>query len=163
MRRPSKEEYYLNIARQVSRRGTCLRRCYGAVIVKDDQIVATGYTGSPRGVANCDELGQCERQRQKIPAGQRYELCRSVHAEMNAIIHASRQQTIDATLYLNGDDLTTGRIIANPEPCQLCRRVIINAGIIKVVALQADGSIKTTLVESWVEEENRAVLQNCRQ
>jgi dCMP deaminase len=155
MRRPSKDEYYLNMARQVSQRGTCLRRRYGAVIVKDDQIISTGYAGAPRGVMNCDELGVCERVKYNIPPGQRYELCRSVHAEMNAVIHASRQQTIGATLYLHGDDLSSGQMIANPEPCQLCRRVIINAGITSVVSLQESGVIKHTLVTEWVEEENR--------
>jgi dCMP deaminase len=160
MQRPSKNEYYLNIARQVAQRATCLRRRYGAVIVKDDQIVATGYTGAPRGVNNCDQLGQCERQKQKVPAGQRYELCRSVHAEMNAVIHASRQQTLGSILYLHGDDLTTGQAVADPQPCQLCRRVIINAGIVQVVTFQSNGSIKTTMVEDWVQEENQAAVAN---
>ena len=155
--RPSKDEYYLNLARQVSQRGTCLRRRYGAVIVKDDQIVSTGYAGAPRGVINCNDLGVCERQRQNIPAGQRYELCRSVHAEMNAVIHASRQHTLGASLYLHGDDITTGKIIANPEPCQLCRRVIINSGIETVVSMLEDGSIKHTNVADWVDEENQLV------
>ncbi|MDR1397507.1 MAG: dCMP deaminase family protein [Desulfarculales bacterium] len=155
MRRPSKDEYYLNMARQVSQRGTCLRRRYGAVIVKDDQIISTGYAGAPRGVLNCDELGVCERVKQNVPSGQRYELCRSVHAEMNAVIHASRQQTIGATLYLHGDDLSSGRMIADPEPCQLCRRVIINAGISSVVSFRENGAVRRTPVTEWVEEENR--------
>ena len=159
MKRPSKDEYYLNMARQVSQRGTCLRRRYGAVIVKDDQIVSTGYAGAPRGVTNCNDLGYCERQRQQIPAGQRYELCRSVHAEMNAVIHASRQQTIGATLYLHGDDVVSGQVIKNPEPCQLCRRVIINSGIEFVVSVHDDNDIRRIPVSDWVEEENKAARQ----
>jgi dCMP deaminase len=94
-KRLGKDEYYLGIAREVCRRGTCLRRQYGAVIVNDDQIVSTGYAGAPRGVANCVDLGRCLRQELAVPPGQRYELCRSVHAEMNAVIHASRAQTLD--------------------------------------------------------------------
>ena len=154
--RPGKDQYYLNIASQVSQRGTCLRRRYGAVIVKDDQIVATGYAGAPRGVTNCVDLGHCERQRQNIPAGQRYELCRSVHAEMNAVIHASRQQTMDATLYLYGVDVATGEPIINPECCQLCQRVVINAGIYRVVGQGPNGTINQVLVSDWVKGENAA-------
>ncbi len=158
LNRPGKEQYYLNIASQVSQRGTCLRRRYGAVIVKDDQIVSTGYAGAPRGVINCADLGHCERQRLNIPAGQRYELCRSVHAEMNAVIHASRQQTLGATLYLYGTDMATNQPIINPECCQLCRRVIINAGLDSVVVQTADGAISKTLVSDWVNQENKQAL-----
>lgn len=154
LRRPGKEQYYLNIASQVSQRGTCLRRRYGAVIVKDDQIVATGYAGAPRGVKNCVDLGHCERQRLNIPAGQRYELCRSVHAEMNTVIHASRQQTLGATLYLYGVDVESAQPIVNPECCQLCRRVIINAGIKDVVSQADKLAINRQLVADWVDEEN---------
>ena len=153
--RPGKDQYYLNMAGQVSQRGTCLRRRYGAVIVKDDQIMATGYAGAPRGVINCTDLGHCERQRQNIPAGQRYELCRSVHAEMNAVIHASRQQTLGATLYLYGADVDSGQPIINPECCQLCRRVIINAGIESVISQGPEGGINETLVRDWVARENQ--------
>lgn len=152
--RPGKEQYYLNIADQVSQRATCLRRRYGAVIVKDDQIVSTGYAGAPRGMVNCVDLGHCERQRQKVPAGQRYELCRSVHAEMNAVIHASRQQTLGATLYLYGTDVATSQPIVNPECCLLCQRVIINAGIESVVVQGENGTINKTMVAEWVNNEN---------
>ena len=151
--RPSKDEYYLAIAQQVSYRSTCVRRRYGAVIVKNDQIVATGYAGAPRGVTNCVDLGGCERQLRNIPAGQRYELCRSVHAEMNAVIHASRQQTLNSTLYLQGIEVLTGQLIENPEPCMLCRRVLINAGIDTVVT-KTNNEIRRVLVRAWVEEEN---------
>ncbi|MCF8032731.1 MAG: dCMP deaminase family protein [Desulfarculaceae bacterium] len=154
--RPSKDAYYLNLAREVSHRGTCLRRRYGAVIVKDDQIVSTGYAGAPRGVANCVDLGVCLRQEMDIPAGQRYELCRSVHAEMNAVIHASRAQTLGAVLYLAGVEVADGLPTAHPEPCLLCRRVIINAGIAEVVVQPRGAEIVHLDPQDWIDEENRA-------
>ncbi len=159
MSRPTKDEYYLSIAREVCRRGTCLRRNYGAVIVKDDQIVSTGYTGAPRGVANCVDIGRCLREELEVPPGQRYELCRSVHAEMNAVIHAARQQTLGATLYLAGIEVATGREVAEPSPCLLCRRVIINAGIAEVVARRKGGGLRRMRVADWIEEENAAAAQ----
>lgn len=133
MGRPSKDEYYLEIAAVVLKRGTCLRRNYGAVIVKDDQIVGTGYTGSPRGEINCCDTGKCLREDLKIPAGERYELCNSVHAETNAIISAGRERCIGATLYLAGYDMKNKWII-RAAPCDMCSRHIINAGIIRTVA-----------------------------
>ncbi len=157
--RPSKDEYYLDIAREVCRRGTCLRRQYGAVIVKDDQIVSTGYAGAPRGVANCVDLGGCLREELAVPAGQRYELCRSVHAEMNAVIHASRAQTLGATLYLAGIEVATGLPTEHPEPCLLCRRVIINAGIKRVVVHPRGREILHLDPEDWITEENEAARQ----
>jgi len=157
--RPSKEEYYLNIAREVCRRGTCLRRQYGAVIVKDDQIVSTGYAGAPRGVANCVDLGTCLREEMAVPPGQRYELCRSVHAEMNAVIHASRAQTLGATLYLAGIEIKTGQPTERPEPCLLCRRVILNAGIKDVVVAPRGQGIVHLDPQDWVREENEAARQ----
>jgi dCMP deaminase len=157
--RPGKDEYYLSIARQVSRRGTCLRRQYGAVIVGDDQIVSTGYAGAPRGVANCVDLGRCLRQELAVPPGQRYELCRSVHAEMNAVIHASRAQTLGATLYLAGVEVETGLDTINPEPCLLCRRVILNAGIARVV-IQPRGRGPVSLdPQEWISQENEAAQE----
>lgn len=137
--RPGKTEYYLNIALDVAARGTCLRRNYGAVIVKDDTIVSTGYTGAPRGLPNCCDLGSCERESRGIPSGERYELCRSVHSEMNAIIHAGREKTLDAILYIAGYDVKSGELI-NARPCFLCQRIIINAGIHKVICLNQDRS-----------------------
>ncbi len=154
--RPGKDEYYLNIAREVARRGTCLRRHYGAVVVKDDQIVSTGYAGAPRGVANCVDIGTCLREELQVPAGQRYELCRSVHAEMNAVIHAARSQTLGAALYLSGVEVATGDPIERPEPCLLCRRVIINAGIEKVVIRPKGKGIIHLDPKDWVEAENQA-------
>lgn len=145
-KRPGKTDYYLNIALDVASRGTCLRRNYGAVIVKDDAIVSTGYTGAPRGLPNCCDLGVCERDRLGVPSGERYELCRSVHAEMNAIINAGRPKTLGATLYLTGYDVKTGELL-DAEPCFLCRRIILNAGIFKVICRKADGSSQAIIPE----------------
>jgi dCMP deaminase len=131
--RINKDTYYLNIAAAVLERGTCLRRNYGAVIVKDDEIISTGYTGSPRGESNCCDTGMCKRQELNIPSGERYELCKSVHAEMNAIISASRKDMIGATLYLVGKEYD-GEYIKGAKPCKICERLIKNAGIERVVS-----------------------------
>lgn len=134
--RPTKTQYYLEIAKAVALRGTCLRRNYGAVIVKNDVIVGTGYTGSPRNELNCCDIGKCVRQELNIPSGERYELCHSVHAEQNAIINAGRDKCIDATLYLIGINVNitaNERFISNPKSCDMCRRLIINAGIKEVI------------------------------
>ena len=131
--RPDKDRYYLDIAFEVAQRGTCLRRNYGAVIVKDDQIVGTGYCGAPRGVPNCIDIGVCKRKELNIPAGERYELCRSVHGEANAIIHAGRDKCIGSTIYVAGfvvHDMESG---VDAHPCKMCSRMIINAGIEKIV------------------------------
>lgn len=130
--RTDKENYYLNIAQVVLQRGTCLRRNYGAVIVKNDEIISTGYTGSPRGKPNCCDVGVCKREDLNVPQGERYELCHSVHAEQNAIISASRRDMIGATLYLVGVD--SKDFLVDAKPCLLCERMIINAGIEKVIA-----------------------------
>lgn len=131
-RRKSKIEYYLDIAKSVSERSTCLKRHYGAVIVKDDEIIATGYNGAPRGRENCCDIGSCLRIKMGIPSGQRYEICRSVHAEMNAIISASRKDMRGSTLYLVGVE-PDGSYTKNTEPCSMCKRNIINAGIKNVI------------------------------
>jgi dCMP deaminase len=133
MNRNSKEEYYLDIAQTVAQRSTCLRRKYGAVIVKNDEIISTGYNGAPRGCANCSDIGTCKREEMNIPSGERYELCRSVHAEQNAIISASRRDMVGATLYLAGVDGKNGKLLAKAEPCSLCKRFILNSGISYVV------------------------------
>lgn len=135
-RRKSKIEYYLDIAKSVSERSTCLKRHYGAVIVKNDEIIATGYNGAPRGRENCCDIGSCLRIKMGIPSGQRYEICRSVHAEMNAIISASRKDMKGSTLYLVGVE-PDGSFTKNAEPCSMCKRNIINAGI-KNVIVRAD-------------------------
>ena len=123
--RVSKDNYYLNIAETVLEQSTCLRRKYGAVIVKNDEIISTGYVGSPRGRKNCNDMNFCLREKLEVPRGERYELCRSVHAEQNAIIHAARKDTIDSTLYLVGKDVLTNHYVENAEPCSLCKRFII--------------------------------------
>ena len=131
--RTDKINYYLDIAEVILERGTCIRRNYGAVIVKNDEIVSTGYTGAPRGRVNCTDIKSCMREKLNIPSGQRYELCRSVHAEQNAIISASRKDLLDSTLYLAGKDYKTGDYVKNATPCELCKRFIINAGIKEIV------------------------------
>ena len=144
--RPSKDEYYLNIAEAVLTRSTCLRRKYGAVIVKDDEIISTGYNGSPRGCVNCIDLGYCYREQRNIPHGERYELCRAVHAEANAIISASRRNMIGATLYLAGQE-ANGTPITGIKPCYMCYGLIMNAGISAIVTREPDGTITRKKVE----------------
>lgn len=138
MKRPSIEEYYLNIAQAVSLRSTCLRRRYGAVIVNNDEIISTGYNGSPRGRINCIDSGICERERLEVPKGERYELCRGVHAEQNAIISASRKDMIGSTIYIAGSEVKTNQI-ADCNPCLICERLLINAGVYKVVMQNTEG------------------------
>ncbi len=151
--RPDKDHYYLNIAREVARRSTCLRRWFGAVIVKHDQIISTGYAGAARGARNCSDIGQCPRQLAGIPRGERYELCRSVHAEMNAIIHASRADMIDSTLYLVGMNADDGSVVEGARPCRLCTRLIINAGIRTVKVLDRDDAVKAYDVQEFISDE----------
>ena len=152
--RKDKTNYYLDIADAVLRRSTCLRRQYGAIIVKNDEIVATGYNGAPRGRKNCDDLGSCKREVMEIPSGERYELCRSVHAEMNAIISAARDQTIGSVLYLVGRDYKTGELLGSATPCSMCRRVIINAGIDKVISRVAESEYTVTDVREWIDNDD---------
>ena len=148
--RMSKENYYLDIADAVLERSTCLRRKYGALIVRNDEIISTGYNGAPRGRKNCSDLGRCTREELQIPSGQRYELCRSVHAEANAIISAARQDMIGATLYLAGRDAKTGELLHDTTSCSMCRRQIINAGIRKVVARIGESDFTVTDVDEWI-------------
>lgn len=150
MPRIDKENYYLDIAETVLERGTCLRRNYGAIIVRNDEIVSTGYTGAPRGRQNCIDMAVCIRERLEIPHGQRYELCRSVHAEANAIISASRLETIGATLYLACRDAKTGRIVSGTTSCAMCKRLIINAGIVRIVVRETGESYSVVNVRDWV-------------
>lgn len=129
--RPSKTKYYLDIAASVAARSTCIRRQYGAVIVKNDVIVSTGYNGSARGCPNCCDVSSCYRQLMGIPHGEQYEKCVAIHAEANAIINASREEMVDATLYLAGFE--DGKRIKNPQPCLMCERLIKNSGILQVI------------------------------
>ena len=150
MDRTSKENYYLGIADAVQERSTCMRRKYGAIIVRNDEIISTGYNGAPRGRKNCSDLGCCTREVLQIPSGERYELCRSVHAEANAIISASRRDMIGATLYLVGRDAKTGELLKDTTSCSMCRRQIINAGIAKVVARIGEDDFTITNVDEWI-------------
>lgn len=152
--RMSKDKYYLNIADAVLDRSTCLRRKYGAIIVKNDEILSTGYNGAPRGRVNCSELGYCNREQLRIPSGQRYELCRSVHAEANAIISASRRDMVGSTLYLVGRDGRTGALLGDATSCAMCRRQVINAGISKVVIRKTDTEFEVVDVQDWVQQED---------
>ena len=129
MERRDKTNYYLDLAEMVAQRCTCLRRHYGAVIVKNDEVISTGYVGAPRGRKNCTDIGECIRKKMGVPRGERYELCRSVHAEANAIISASRDKMIGSSMYLIGIEVDTGEYIKNANSCSMCKRLIINAGI----------------------------------
>jgi len=150
MERKGKINYYLDIAEAILARGTCLRRNYGAIIVKNDEIVASGYTGSPRGRKNCIDLGHCTRQKLNIPRGERYELCRSVHAEANAIISAARKDMIGATLFLVGRDMQTGELDAKAESCSMCKRLIINSGIETVIVRNTPEEYTIVNVRDWI-------------
>ncbi len=150
MERRDKTNYYLDIADAVSERCTCLRRRYGAVIVNNDQIISTGYVGAPRGRKNCTDLGYCVRNKLNIPRGERYELCRSVHAEMNAIINAPRERMIGATLYLCGREVATNEYIKNSCCCAMCKRLVINSGIERVVIRDDDKNYRSILVIDWI-------------
>ena len=154
MKRIDKENYYLDIAETVLERSTCLRRCYGAIIVKNDEIVSTGYNGAPRGRKNCIDLGYCTREAMNIPSGERYELCRSVHAEMNAIISAARRDTRGSTLYRAGREAATGELLRHATSCSMCRRHIINAGIEKVIIRTGEVDYQTVNVQEWIDEDD---------
>ena len=154
MDRRDKINYYLDIAEVVSERGTCLRRNFGAIIVKNDQIISTGYVGAPRGRKNCSDLGFCTREKNNIPRGERYELCRSVHAEANAIIHAARSDMLGATLYLVGREASTGAYVQNANACEMCKRQIINAGIATVIIRDTKESFRVINVyDQWVSQD----------
>lgn len=149
--RVSEDQYYLNIAREVAGRATCLRRKFGAVIVKSKQIVSTGYCGAPRGTVNCSDVNFCLRNELGAKKGEHYEWCRSVHGEANAIIHASRFDMIGATLYLVGLESATGAFVTDAEPCRMCKRMIINAGIEFVVVQAGEGVMKSFRVSDWAD------------
>jgi dCMP deaminase len=151
--RKDKTNYYLDIAQATCARGTCLRRNYGAVIVSNDQIVSTGYTGAPRGRNNCIDGGECVRAKCNVPRGQRYELCRSVHAEANAIIHASRADMIGATLYLVGIEKDSGGLVDGANSCAMCKRFIINAGIEQVIVRNTSEEYTVYKTQDWIENE----------
>ena len=153
LQRRDKINYYLDLAETVSQRCTCLRKHYGAVIVKNDEVISTGYVGAPRGRQNCSDLGYCLRTRLGVPRGERYELCRSVHAEANAIIHAARNDMLGATLYLVGKDAKTGAYVEDANSCAMCKRLIINAGITRVIIRNTKDTFTAVYVDSWVEND----------
>ena len=153
MERVSKENYYLDIAMTVAERATCLRRKFGAIIVKNDVIVSTGYNGAPRGRKNCTDLGYCYRDKLNIPRGERYELCRSVHAEQNAIIAAPREQMLGATLYMACVS-PDGELVADMNSCMMCKRVILNAGISTVVVRDTPTEYRVVNVSDWIEDDD---------
>ena len=153
MIRTDKENYYLDIAETVAERGTCLRRNFGAIIVHNDEIVSTGYNGAPRGRKNCIDMGVCIREKLGIPRGERYEICRSVHAEANAIISAARRDMIGSTLYLVGKDAKTGEYVENASSCSMCKRQIINAGIARVVIRLTNNAFISVAVSDGIEQD----------
>ena len=152
--RVSKENYYLDIAQTVAERSTCLRKHYGAIIVKNDVIVSTGYNGAPRGRKNCNDLGYCMRDELNIPRGERYELCRSVHAEANAIISAPRDRMLGATLYMVCVDPKTEELVDGTSCCMMCKRLVINAGISQVVVRDDAENFRIIDAESWIEDDD---------
>lgn len=153
MERIDKKNYYLDIAEAVLERSTCLRRKYGAVIVNNDEIISTGYNGSPRGCTNCNEKGSCIREELNIPRGTKYELCASVHAEQNALLSASRRETLGADLYLVGKSVKDNNLIENSEPCSLCKKLIINSGIVTVYIRNSRNDYNVIQVQTWIDNE----------
>lgn len=154
MERKSKINYYLDIAQTVATRSTCLRKQYGAIIVCNDVIVSTGYNGAPRGRQNCCDIGHCLRDQLKIPRGERYELCRSVHSEANAIIAASRESMLGADLFLCCVDPKTGELVPGTTSCQMCKRLVINAGIRRVYVREDAERYSTYEVDDWVAQDD---------
>ena len=153
MERIDKTNYYLDIAETVTERATCLRRCWGAVIVKNDEIISTGYNGAPRGRKNCTDIGFCVREKLNVPRGERYELCRSVHAEQNAIISAARRDTIGATLYIVGVDAKTREYVEKSMPCAMCKRTIINSGIEKVIIRDTKEEYREINIQEFIDND----------
>lgn len=160
MSRIDKENYYLDIAQTVAERSTCGRSHYGALIVRNDEIVSTGYNGAPRGRANCIDLGYCIRDRLHIPSGERYELCRAVHAEANAIISASRSECIGGTLYIVGLKASTGEYLPEIKPCSMCTRLVINAGLKKIVMRTGPDRYETINVQELVFNDDTIIDPN---
>ena len=152
--RISKENYYLDIAQTVAERSTCLRKKYGAIIVKNDVIVSTGYNGAPRGRQNCSDLNFCMRDKLNIPRGERYEMCRSVHSEANAIIAAPRDQMLGSTLYMACVEPSDGSLVPGTTSCMMCKRMVINAGISRVVVRDTPTEYRVIEVEDWIRDDD---------
>ena len=153
MERKDRINYYLDIAETVTERSTCIRRQWGAVIVKNDEIISTGYNGAPRGRKNCTDVGTCIREKLQVPRGERYELCRSVHAEQNAIISASRRDMIGATLFIVGVDPKTNEYVENSMPCALCKREIINSGLERVIIRDTKTEYREIPVQEFIDND----------
>ena len=153
MERRDKINYYLDLAEVVAQRSTCLRRRYGAVIVQNDEVISTGYVGAPRGRKNCTDMNFCIRSKMNVPRGERYELCRSVHAEANAIISSSRNKMLGSTLYLVGIECDTGGYVENANSCSMCKRMIINAGIAHVIIRDTKDDYRIIHVQKWIEDD----------
>lgn len=159
--RRDKINYYLDIAETVLKRGTCLRRNFGAIIVQNDEIISTGYTGSPRGTINCSDIDMCKRDMLNVPRGTRYELCRSVHAEANCIISASRKDMLGSTLYLVGKEMDEDNsYVENTNSCSMCKRLIINAGIKDVIIRDDIDNYRRIDVNLWIKDENQISGEN---
>ncbi len=154
MDRVSKHNYYLDIAQTVAERSTCLRRMFGAIIVKDDVIVSTGYNGAPRGRKNCNDLGSCIRDDLGIPRGERYEMCRSVHAEANAIIAAARERMLGSVLYMVCVSPVDGSLMPGTTSCMMCKRQIINAGISQVIVRDTKDDYRIIDVQEWIDDDD---------
>ena len=155
MSRIDKENYYLDIAQAALERSTCLRRRYGAIIVQNDEIISTGYNGAPRGRINCADLAYCAREALNVPSGERYELCRSVHAEANAIISAARREMLGATLYMACRDPKTGELVPHSTSCSMCRRLMINAGIARLVVRDTPTEYRVVDIQKeWVDQDD---------
>ena len=154
MTRRDKHNYYLDIAETVLERGTCRRRNYGSIIVKNDEIISSGYSGAPRGRVNCNDAGFCMREKLCIPRGERYEMCRSVHSEANAIISASRRDMLGATLYLAGKDMSTGELVHDASSCSMCKRLVINAGIERIIIRNTKEDYTVVEVQDWIDNDD---------
>jgi dCMP deaminase len=152
--RIDKTNYYLDIAETVLKRGSCIRRNFGAIIVNNDQIISSGYTGAPRGRKNCIDVNFCTREKLNIPRGQRYELCRSVHAEANAIINASRDLMIGGILYLAGREYKTGGYVRNASPCAMCKRLIINSGVKEVIIREDETNFTAIKTDYFIDNDD---------
>jgi dCMP deaminase len=146
--RPGWDEYFINIAKAVSLRATCHRRRYGSVITRENIIVSTGYNGAPRGMKDCLEEGACTRKKLEIPHGERYELCHSVHAEANAIIRASLDELRGATIYIAGTDDQHEE--CDSTPCMMCKRMILNSHIARVVHADGNGGFAVVKPDRWL-------------
>lgn len=152
-KRISKDQYYLGIAKEVAKRSTCFRRSIGAIIIRDDQIISTGYVGAPRKTKSSFEHGSCLRDKLQIPHGHRYELCRSVHAEQNAIINAARAgvSLLGGDMYIFGSSQGEDKPI-NAIPCFICKKMIINTGLNRIICSSSDGKMLIFNIRDWIKD-----------